>query len=212
MARKTKEEALETRALILDAAEQVFAAQGVSKTSLSEIASAAGLTRGAIYGHFKNKADVFTAMMDRVRLPMESMLFAASGDDKHPDPLGSLRLACITILKETASNPQRRSVMNVLFHKCEFTEEMGPVMQRQQEALKEGSQHVQNILRQAVKQGQLPADLNVARADTMLYGLLCGLMSHWLFTPCRFDLEQEAEALMDGYVDMLKLSPALRRP
>jgi TetR/AcrR family acrAB operon transcriptional repressor len=44
----------------------------VSRTSLSDIAAAAGTTRGAIYWHFKNKADVFNAMMDRVILPMEA--------------------------------------------------------------------------------------------------------------------------------------------
>ena len=71
MARKTKEEALATRASILDAAELLFHRQGVSRTSLHDIAAAAGVTRGAVYWHFKDKADVFTQMMDRVCLPVE---------------------------------------------------------------------------------------------------------------------------------------------
>ena len=58
MPRKTKEEAQETRQRILDAAERVFQMQGVSRTSLAHIADAAGVTRGAIYWHFRNKADL----------------------------------------------------------------------------------------------------------------------------------------------------------
>ena len=49
MVRKTKEEAQETRSAILDAAELVFKENGVSRTSLAEIATAAGVTRGAVY-------------------------------------------------------------------------------------------------------------------------------------------------------------------
>lgn len=60
MARKTKQQALETRQHILDVALRLFSQQGVSATSLAEIANAAGVTRGAIYWHFKNKSDLFS--------------------------------------------------------------------------------------------------------------------------------------------------------
>jgi TetR/AcrR family acrAB operon transcriptional repressor len=56
MVRRTKTEALETRNSLLDAAEHLFQARGVSRTSLNDIANEAGTTRGAIYWHFKDKA------------------------------------------------------------------------------------------------------------------------------------------------------------
>ncbi len=56
---KTKQKAEETRQQILDAAVREFSAHGVSRTSLTDIAIAAGVTRGAIYWHFKNKVDLF---------------------------------------------------------------------------------------------------------------------------------------------------------
>ena len=71
MARKTKEDAEKTRCQILDAAEMLFQAQGVSRTSLQTIASQAGITRGAIYWHFKDKGDLFNALVDRTIWPME---------------------------------------------------------------------------------------------------------------------------------------------
>ena len=64
MARRTKEEAQETRQAILDAAVRVFAQQGVANASLTDIAQEAGVTRGAIYWHFANKADLINTLWE----------------------------------------------------------------------------------------------------------------------------------------------------
>ena len=82
MARRTKEEALVTRELILDAAERVFHQRGVSRTSLQEIAKEAGLTRGAIYWHFEDKGELFHAMMERVTLPMMARMTEITPEDE----------------------------------------------------------------------------------------------------------------------------------
>ena len=55
-----------TRNLLLDAAEQVFTAKGFEGASLDEIADTAGYTRGAIYKHFADKADLFLQMNSRL--------------------------------------------------------------------------------------------------------------------------------------------------
>ncbi|PTQ88429.1 TetR/AcrR family transcriptional regulator [Agitococcus lubricus] len=53
-----------TRDRILSAAMAVFAQKGWQKTSLDEVAAAAGMTKGAIYWHFRNKNDLFFALLD----------------------------------------------------------------------------------------------------------------------------------------------------
>ena len=65
MARRTKDEAEQTRDAILDAAEKVFYKRGVARTSLDEIARAAKVTRGAVYWHFKDKMELSEAMVER---------------------------------------------------------------------------------------------------------------------------------------------------
>lgn len=65
MARKTKEESQKTRDGILDAAERVFLEKGVGTTAMADLADAAGVSRGAVYGHYKNKIEVCLAMCDR---------------------------------------------------------------------------------------------------------------------------------------------------
>ena len=81
MVKRTRDEAAETRNGILDAAERVFSVRGVSHTSLEDIAKAAGVTRGAIYWHFRNKSELFTAMVDRVTFPLGDPGTGGTGDD-----------------------------------------------------------------------------------------------------------------------------------
>lgn len=54
-----------TREALLEAATDVFAAKGYEAASLEEIAAAAGFTRGAIYGNFTGKEDLYIAVSER---------------------------------------------------------------------------------------------------------------------------------------------------
>lgn len=74
------ESKLETRHRVLDAAAAMFAAEGFGGASLDRIADAAGLTRGAIYSSFRDKADLFGAVLDR-RLERRGAEIAAAVAD-----------------------------------------------------------------------------------------------------------------------------------
>lgn len=54
----------ETRARLLQAASDVFAADGYDGASLDDVAAAAGLTKGAVYSSFAGKEELFYALMD----------------------------------------------------------------------------------------------------------------------------------------------------
>lgn len=63
-----------TRSGLLDAAQVVFARDGFERAQLEAIAAEAGHTRGAVYAHFKNKQDLFMALLERrARLKMAQM-------------------------------------------------------------------------------------------------------------------------------------------
>jgi len=208
MVRRTKEEALETRNRILDAAEHVFFEKGVSHTSLADIAQHAGVTRGAIYWHFANKGDLFTEMFDRVLLPLDE-LKAASVDPNEADPLGRLVEICTVCLRDTANDPHRRRVFDILFHKCEFVEEMGPVMARYQNTMREGLTNIQTCMRNAISKGQLPADMNVPVAASMVHAFISGSLKDMLFVPEVLDFGRHARQMVESMIDALR-SPALR--
>lgn len=64
--RRTKEEALKTRSRILHAALDIFCDKPYPRVSISEIAQAVNVSKGAVYWHFKSKDELFIQMMDSV--------------------------------------------------------------------------------------------------------------------------------------------------
>lgn len=58
--KKSKAETAETRKRIVDIASREFKEKGIQSASVSEIMSAAGLTHGGFYRHFKSKEDLLT--------------------------------------------------------------------------------------------------------------------------------------------------------
>jgi len=65
-----------TRQRILDAAATEFAKNGIDATSLDTIASAAGLTKGAIFSNFRNKDELVFAVADEYRSDIDYSAFA----------------------------------------------------------------------------------------------------------------------------------------
>ena len=208
MARRTKEEAQETRNRLLDTAEHVFNEKGVSRTSLAEIAEAAGLTRGAIYWHFKNKLDLFSAMMERVTLPMEEVIgeFGASDTD---DPMGQIRRRSVAVLKNIEANPQIQRVFEIISHKCEYVDEMAPLRDRNLEGRSDCVMHVEEGIRNAVKMAQLPNSVNPRLAAIGFHALMDGLIINWLLDPAYFSLGREAAKMMETYFRGLAAEPVV---
>lgn len=210
MVRRTKEDAQKTRSQILEAAEQAFHQRGMSRTTLAEIATIAGVTRGAIYWHFSNKADLIQAMLDTLHEPLDELAKASESADEI-DPLGYMRLLLIKLFEQLALDAKIRRINEILIHKCEFTDAMCDLRQQRQSAYLICNGRIELSLRNAVRRGQLPAELNIARAVISLHGYIDGIVAQWLLVPDSFDLAQEATPLVDALLDMLRLSPALRR-
>ena len=209
MVRRTKEEALETRCRIIDTAEHVFSEKGVARTSLADIADAAGVTRGAIYWHFKNKSDLFGAMLDRVALPMEEMIRKAA-DESTADPLASLRDCCVYVLRQTVGDVQCRRVFEIVTRKCEYVEELQSHATRLLQCRTQGLHMIERALRNAMRKGQLPRHLNARRAALGLHAYVDGLIYDWLIAPRSFALGKEATALVEQYLEGLRHAPEPR--
>jgi TetR/AcrR family acrAB operon transcriptional repressor len=203
MARRTKEAAQATRSRILDTAERVFHKKGVSHTSLDDIAVAAKVTRGAIYWHFRNKADLFDAMMLRVSLPMEEMTARASNSEIS-DPLDYVRNCALTVLKRLTSDLRCQRVFEICCHKMEYTNEMAPVRARHIECRSQCLTHIEHGLRNAKKKGLLAASVNPHLAAVGLHALVDGLIMNWVLDPKYLPLAKVAGPLVDGYIDGLR--------
>ncbi|SFN36513.1 transcriptional regulator, TetR family [Izhakiella capsodis] len=208
MARKTKEQALVTKKQIIDAAIARFLEFGVSSTSLSDIASAAGVTRGAIYWHFKNKTDLLDEILIQSASGLENL--EREYRLKYPaDPLSVMRAMLTYILQATACDKYRRSLSDIIFHKCEFVGEMKTLQLMQQNLYLECYEKIEDVLHECIAAGQLPSGLMTRQAAVIIRAYMTGLMENWLFMPDSFNLEQDAPKLVSTLIETLQHSSLL---
>jgi TetR/AcrR family acrAB operon transcriptional repressor len=199
MARRTKEDALATRHSLLDAAERVFSEKGVSRSSLNDIALAAGTTRGAIYWHFKDKADLFNAMMERVTLPMEDAL-QQMGRGPGRDPLADLRHATLDVLQKMQQDPSIQRVFEVATYKVEYVGEALAIKGRHLEARNDCIAEMSRSLEAAAALRGVVLPVPVQAAVIGLHAMLDGLIQNWLLAPDEFDVLRLGEQVMDTYL------------
>lgn len=209
MVRKTKVKAAVTREQLLDAAERVFRESGVTRTSLTEIAAAAGVTRGAVYWHFKDKADLFSAMCQRATLPLDSMLNAATTGVRE-DPLGAVRALTVAALTRLASDPRTQAVFEVMFHKAELTGKLAEIAGRQERNRCDCQSNLEAILIEAVREGQLPADTDTALGARLVHAFVNGIMREWVLDKSAYDLAARAPSLVETVLAGLTSNPPRR--
>ena len=98
-----------TRAALIDAARDLFAAKGFAATGREEIVERAGVTRGAMYHHFASKEDLFQAVYEQLETElMEAIVVAAAAAT---DPIEQLRLGARAFLDAAADDPAVRRVV-----------------------------------------------------------------------------------------------------
>ena len=204
MARRTMADAQTTRNNLLDAAEQLFQSRGVSHTSLNDIATAAGTTRGAIYWHFKDKADLFNAMMERVTLPLEQTLVVAYVEQS-AHPVAEIRSAMLEALRLIATDEQTCRVLKIATHQVEYTTDMGAVLERHLSV--HGGCVARNhaaLQRAFAARGQ-PPPMALDFAARGLQVMVEGLVHQWLLNTEAFDLQANGRAALDVYLRGLGL-------
>src|SRR3989442_13591984 len=79
-----------TRAALVQAASELFGARGYDNTATEEIVQHARVTRGALYHHFRDKADVFRAVYEEVQREVIAKILEASVSGG-PDWIGRLQ-------------------------------------------------------------------------------------------------------------------------
>ena len=209
MARSTKEEAQATRHRLLDAAERLFHRNGVSQTSLQHIATEAGATRGAIYWHFKDKADLFNAMMERVTLPLEQSLQQVATNGV--DPLVGLKESLRNALVQMRDDAQLRRVVEIAVQKVEYVDELHAVRARHLAVRDQCVGDIGRALRLAARQRGQRLRLPAAVAAAGLHATIDGLIFNWLLDTTAFDLPTLGEQMLELHLVGLGLrEPAPR--
>ncbi|MEQ1603222.1 MAG: TetR family transcriptional regulator [Methylophilaceae bacterium] len=180
MVRKTKENAELTRQNIIHAAREVFLKRGVSRSTMEHIAAQAGVTRGAVYWHFKNKTELFHAMREQVLLPlidrMDGALLVAGSED----PLTCIENFLLGTIQSLEESLETRQIYEIMMIKCEYVEEFETVLQQILVNCSGILQKIQLAYERARIKGQLHEALEPAQLaqDTNLF--FVGLLHMWV--------------------------------
>jgi TetR/AcrR family acrAB operon transcriptional repressor len=174
MARKTKAEAALTRDRIVACARQVFSRDGVMNTSLEHVAKEAGVTRGAVYWHFRNKADLFMAVRQ------ETGILLRFGDFKSGDALRRLECGLHEALRRLAEDKQARETYEVMLWKCEYVGEFAGVRNDLMSAGTLFLEEATALYEEAAKEKLISPELNPRLAARETFCFYAGMLKLWL--------------------------------
>jgi TetR/AcrR family transcriptional regulator, acrAB operon repressor len=198
--RRTKQESERTRQGILSAARKVFARQGVTRTTFEEIAAAAGVTRGAIYWHFADKAELFFAMREQVGVPMIDQIDLALMRDAGSDPLAGVERFLRGILEALESDAAARQTFQIMGFKCEYVGEFERELALQRLRCSELVSKLTQAYGRARRAGQLRAGLRPAMAALETCSFVIGLTRLWLLDTRRSLVRRVARGLISAHV------------
>lgn len=208
--RKTKEEALQTRDDLMAAALDIFYRRGVSRASLQEIASAAGVTRGALYWHFKNKEDLFDALFQQVFSKLSEQL-RHDIDTSSPDALHNLMRALNQMFQRMASDERYRKFCYILHLNCEHTEDNRAIVALLQKYQNLWWQNLCAVFQVCCQQHILPESINIRQAALYFQALFIGLTNLWLTDPHNIDITSIAPNFINIALESLHHNPNLRQ-
>jgi TetR/AcrR family acrAB operon transcriptional repressor len=121
MARRTKKEAAETRQQILDTALEVFSRKGYSRTTFVDIAEQIGLTKGAVYWHFKTKTDLLVSLIEA---SLSRKCLRINSPDNLTDSIESLRSCYVESAQIVLADPDLRKFEFFINFQIEWSEEL----------------------------------------------------------------------------------------
>jgi TetR/AcrR family acrAB operon transcriptional repressor len=198
--RRTKQESEATRCAIVAAARSVFARSGVTRTTLEHVAAEAGVTRGAIYWHFANKAALFDAMRRQVSVPLIDRTDYVLLADDHGDPLVAVLRFLRHLIDSVAADAITRQTFNIMMLKCEYVDEFQPELARQTEHWRELEAKLAKVYARARRAGTLRADLTPGMAALATCAFLAGLMRLWLLVEHGVLIRKRARRLIAAHV------------
>ncbi len=204
MTKKTREGALQTKKQILSAALDLFTELGYEKTSLSDIARKANVTRGAIYWHFEDKGEILCDLCVSIAYDnkIPDYLIAATRENE-TDPLGCLKKWVILHSKDAAVNFFTSTICSVTSSVL-FSDEKDSVkvQDRLRELLNNRIFHIKEALQNAIRRNQLPSNCDVDLIAEFIHTFLIGQF-HALRDGINTKLNERFEAVVDNIFKIL---------
>lgn len=173
MPRKTKEESIETRSLLLEAALDVFSEKSFSEVTLSEIAERVGMTKGALYWHFKNKGDLLSKLIKEIFLDSE-IEFAEKLVER--ETLADLRDYYNKKLMLPDKNDRYIKINAIMLRRFEWPEEVrSNLFTLLKDQIAREKKMINEILLRSRREGVIRQDIEVENASSAITSVFYGL-------------------------------------
>lgn len=166
---KTNTAEASPRDRILEAAEELFARRGFAGVGMSEIAESVGLSKSSLFHHFRTKAQLYAAVVDRIlaEVDIELSRSLAQGGSA-VERLDRWIDALIDLMARTPAHA--RLLLRSLFEDDELSGAI-PEQRAADEKLHRVLQHASNVLRDGMGQGELRA-ASIPHTIQTLIGLI----------------------------------------
>lgn len=209
MVRKTKKDAEITRQQIINAAREVFLEKGVSKTSLEQIATRAGVTRGAVYWHFENKSELFHAMREQVFLPLidsldDNLLSAADQAKPATGPLDAIENFLRDTIQKLNDHQETRDTYEIMMSKCEYVGDFAAVLQEMLNNCSGVVTKLEQAYQQAQEEGLVNTSLSASQLAMDTHLFFCGLLNMWVKDCNGTRFRNQANTLISTHINLRK--------
>jgi TetR/AcrR family acrAB operon transcriptional repressor len=192
-------ELADTRERILLQASRVFARKGYQQAKLDEIAREAGLTKGAIYWHFRNKSDLFCALLEERMRRNTAPLSTELNEALQLKDDNSRRLALTHVLKATLARFRSDADWPRLCLEFLAQSRDAEVAERVRGLYANGRRIAMNVVDAMKVAGLTDAHINSDMLSLFWYALIDGLMLAWIVRPEDF----ADDVIIDEMVAML---------
>jgi TetR/AcrR family acrAB operon transcriptional repressor len=196
--RRTKEDAAQTRAQLLEAALHCFQEKGYVGTTLDDIAQQAGTTRGAIHWHFGNKAQLFNTLV-RERYAQAATIFQEAFAPEL-SPIQQLRHFLIRWMTYAQEDSDFRIVLELVQLKTELVPELAEGMQEKIQGMRASRDMLAGMMQRCIAAGEMRADIDAQAAALAALGMANGITSLWLMDPDSIDLSTAARESVDLFL------------
>jgi TetR/AcrR family transcriptional regulator, acrAB operon repressor len=198
--RRTKEEAANTRANIVEAALRCFDRHGIASSTLEQIACEAGVTKGAVYHHFRGKRDILGAIRDQVSLPLLDEADTTLLRRSELPALERIERFLTHALDDLEVDRRKRCALSVMLFKCEYVGELQEELSSWRSKNERLTRALESAYRQARESGELADSVKprVAAVETLMF--LTGLVRLWLLHESGGAMRRNARAAIRSHV------------
>jgi TetR/AcrR family acrAB operon transcriptional repressor len=202
MARKTREEAKETRERLLESALEIMSEKPFSRVSMNEIAEKIGLSKGAVYWHFKNKNDLLINLVESLCREGEEE-FLADGVDF--ESWNDLRLYFRDKMDKAAQSGRYKRINMLMQREVEWPEAVREkIFTMGRTWIETERKMVVRVLEKLQRDGTLRSDSSADDLAAIITAVFHGLMISRIFDFFSIDLTKQTDFIFDAFTEHLR--------